>query len=415
MATTTENPNEPPTTPTTRKNAKPAKAQKPVKARKGAKKTARKTRSRTKVKAAVRGVQISAEQLPRKTLEQALRIPRTLREVFAGGPTKWPDLAKASGLSLSQSNKYYVWAAQAYGVVEKDEDQFSITETGRRILAPTKPGEDKEAIRKAVLTPILFSRFFTDYNGSPFPSDEHIGNVLEVRYSIPRDRTEEAKAQLKENGIFAGILETRADGSLFVRLDPSLPVQRQSSEIETGADSESVSPRSVTGSLNYETMCFIITPIGDHDSVERRHADVILKSVIEPVMKEFDLAPRRADQIDRSGIITQQIFECIANAKLCVADLSFSNPNAFYELGIRHMCKLPTIQLIRRGDKIPFDVSQGRTIRIDMTDVYTVVESIESAKRELREHVKHAVSPDFKGDDNPVNVYLPGLEVRFPR
>src|SRR5215212_10850945 len=131
-------------------------------------------------------VQISGEQLPRKSLDQALRIPRTLREVFAGGPAAWPDLAKATGLSLSQPNKYYLWAAHAYGLVEKTDETFSISETARKILAPTKPNEDREAIVKAVLTPILFSRFFTDYNGSPYPADEHIGNVLEVRYGIPR-------------------------------------------------------------------------------------------------------------------------------------------------------------------------------------------------------------------------------------
>jgi hypothetical protein len=79
------------------------------------------------------------------------------------------------------------------------------------------------------------------------------------------------------------------------------------------------------------------------------------------------------------------------------------------------MCKLPTIQLIRKGDKIPFDVSQGRTIKIDMTDVYTVVESIESSKRELREHLRHAISSDYKGEDNPVNVYLPNVVVTIPR
>jgi len=162
-------------------------------------------------------------------------------------------------------------------------------------------------------------------------------------------------------------------------------------------------------------MCFVITPIGDDDSQERRHANVILKSVIDPVVTEFGLVARRADQIDRSGIITQQIFECIAKARVCVADLSFNNPNAFYELGVRHMCKQPTIQLIRKGDKIPFDVSQGRTIRIDMTDVYSVVDSIDSAKRELREHIRYAISSEYKGEDNPINVYLPGVEVKIPR
>jgi len=162
-------------------------------------------------------------------------------------------------------------------------------------------------------------------------------------------------------------------------------------------------------------MCFVITPIGEEDSEQRKHANVILKNVIEPVVLELGLTARRADQIDRAGLITQQIFECLAKARISVADLSFNNPNAFYELGIRHMCKLPTVQIIRKGDKIPFDVSQGRTIVIDMTDVYTVIESVESAKKELRQHLKHALSSEYKGEDNPVNTYLPGATVNIPR
>jgi hypothetical protein len=134
-----------------------------------------------------------------------------------------------------------------------------------------------------------------------------------------------------------------------------------------------------------------------------------------PKAIEAALTARRADQIDRAGIITQQIFEYLAKARICIADLSFNNPNAFYELGIRHMCKLPTVQMIRKGDKIPFDVSQGRTIKLDMSDVYTVMDSVESAKKELKQHLRHTLSSDYKGDDNPVNVYLPGVEVKVPK
>ena len=100
-----------------------------------------------------------------------------------------------------------------------------------------------------------------------------------------------------------------------------------------------------------------------------------------------------------------------------MADLSFSNPNAFYELGVRHVFRLPTIQLIRKGDKIPFDVSQGRTITIDTSDVYTVMDRFDAARRELPEHVKHiqASGNQGSGEDNPVTIYLPGVKVTLPK
>ncbi len=79
--------------------------------------------------------------------------------------------------------------------------------------------------------------------------------------------------------------------------------------------------------------------------------------------------------------------------------------------------KRPTIQLIRKGDRIPFDVSQGRTIIVDTSDVYTVMDRFESVRRELTEHVKHIslATNEEPSDDNPVNAYLPALKVTLPK
>lgn len=366
-------------------------------------------------KSAPARVQISADQLPRKSLEQAIRVARALRDVHAGGPAQWPQIAEAMGISSgAQANKYFLWSAQAYGLIERDADAYSLSEIGRKILAPTTSSEDKEALVRAVMTPVMFSRFFTDYNGSPFPGEEHIGNVLEVRYGVPRERVEEAKVLLRDNGLYGGILQ-QSEVGMVVRLDPvstGVPQPDHNEVIEDIAPGDAVSGGD-RSKASYETMCFVITPIGEDDSEQRRHANMVLRSVIEPVVSELGLVAVRADQIDRAGLITKQIFECIARARICIADLSFNNPNAFYELGVRHMCKLPTVQMIRKGDRIPFDVSQGRTIKIDMTDVYSVMDSVESAKRELRQHMKAALAPEYKGEDNPINTYLPGLQVQM--
>ena len=405
---------------TTRKRAKKG-VKRPANDKRGSKRAvsvkqgAKRTRSSNAVP---QRVQVSAEHLPRKSLEQALRVARALRDVLAGGPAKWPEIASAMGLGAgNQVNKYFLWSAHAYGLIEKEEDSYSLSEIGRKILAPTRPNEDKEAQVRALLSPVVFSRFLTDYNGNPFPSDEHIGNVLETRYGVPRERTEEAITLLKENGLYAGVLRV-TDVGMVVHLDPAstgLPTPPAAPDPGAAPSQSMGNSAPETNTLDYERMCFVITPIGDEDSEQRRHANMILKNVIEPVADELGLAPKRADQIDRAGLITKQIFECLANARICVADLSFNNPNAFYELGVRHMCKLPTVQMIRKGDRIPFDVSQGRTIKIDMTDVYTVMESVESAKRELRQHLRAALAADYKGDDNPINTYLPGTTVTIPR
>src|SRR5690349_7375974 len=95
-------------------------------AKKGAKKRRRRGAAKKAAATAPR-VQVSADQLPRKTLEQSLRIARALREVHAGGPAQWPQIASAIGLSPgNQANKYFLWSAQAYGLIEKDDDAYSL-------------------------------------------------------------------------------------------------------------------------------------------------------------------------------------------------------------------------------------------------------------------------------------------------
>lgn len=142
---------------------------------------------------------------------------------------------------------------------------------------------------------------------------------------------------------------------------------------------------------------------------------MMLKHVVRPVFEEHGFTVVRADEIAKAGIITPQIFEHLAKAKICVADMSFRNPNAFYELGVRHAFLLPTIQLIHKAGRIPFDVSQGRTITIDTSDNYMVTDHLESARKTLSEYVKNLLTGTNLSEDNPVAVYLPGIVVTLPK
>jgi hypothetical protein len=72
------------------------------------------------------------------------------------------------------------------------------------------------------------------------------------------------------------------------------------------------------------------------------------------------------------------VIEHVAKARLVVADLSFHNPNVFYELALRHATGKPTVHRIRTQDRIPFYIDQFRTIRVDMTDLYAFVPQIET-------------------------------------
>jgi hypothetical protein len=89
------------------------------------------------------------------------------------------------------------------------------------------------------------------------------------------------------------------------------------------------------------------TPIGDEGTEERKHADVFLGHVVEPAIEALGLTLEviRPDHIDKPGLITTQVIEHVLGARLVVADLSFHNPNVFYELALRHATGRPTVHI----------------------------------------------------------------------
>jgi hypothetical protein len=142
----------------------------------------------------------------------------------------------------------------------------------------------------------------------------------------------------------------------------------------------------------------------------RQHADLFLGSLIEPAIEQFGLTVVRADMIDKPGTITRQIIEYLLRSRLVIADLSFHNPNVFYELALRHAIRLPVVQLVRTSDRIPFDLNQIRTVRIDTSGIHAFVPKIDTYRSEIASQVRRALE-DPDAVDNPITTYYPGMRV----
>jgi len=130
--------------------------------------------------------------------------------------------------------------------------------------------------------------------------------------------------------------------------------------------------------------CFVIAPIGEPGSDTRKRSDVVLKYVISPAAEHCGYTALRADQISEPGLITSQVIQHIIDDPLVVADLTERNPNVFYELAIRHALRKPLVQIIKRGEQLPFDVVGTRTIPVDHRDL----ESVEEAKQEIIKQIE---------------------------
>lgn len=146
--------------------------------------------------------------------------------------------------------------------------------------------------------------------------------------------------------------------------------------------------------------CFVISPIGQKHSKVWKHAELVLNYIIRPALEDGNaFVVRRADDNSHAGMITVQVVNCILEADLVVADLSFLNPNVFYELGLRHSTKKPTIHLASNDTVLPFDNADHRTIFYDIDDW----QSHQTALQTMREYAATICQPEYLVT-NPVTI-----------
>ncbi|EOO73369.1 hypothetical protein CN966_30495 [Bacillus cereus] len=116
---------------------------------------------------------------------------------------------------------------------------------------------------------------------------------------------------------------------------------------------------------NKDKTCFIITPIGDGKSDIRRAADGVIDAVIVPALIEIGFQEENikvAHRMANPGSINKQVITSILQSDIAIANLTTLNPNVMYELAIRHAVRKPVIQICQEGTRLPFDITEERTI-----------------------------------------------------
>jgi tetratricopeptide (TPR) repeat protein len=131
--------------------------------------------------------------------------------------------------------------------------------------------------------------------------------------------------------------------------------------------------------------CFVISPIGEEGSEARQAADDLFELILNPSLSRFDFSVVRADRIPGSGVITTEVIDLVQGAELCVMDLSGHNANVFYECGRRHENGKPFVQMIAKGERIPFDLAGIRTIFFDLVSPRTVRQAADELERYVEE------------------------------
>ncbi|MCA9077631.1 MAG: hypothetical protein KDA93_21575 [Planctomycetaceae bacterium] len=368
----------------------------------------------------------SAEKKPRRkrtvrpfpacSFKDALELAEAIQEHSGGQPirrlTLFDTLGKAPD---SGASRQLITNSSKYGLTtgSYSSDMLELTPDGATATSDeATPREKTRArVKLAIQSIEPFNSVYEKFVNNKLPSRAVLIDAMKDA-DVSDAAVEEAVDTFLVNAQTVGVLQTLSGAERFVTVDhllDTLPAAPADNNIDGKPATQSRS-LITANAADFATTCFYVTPIGSDDSEHRKHSDLFLGSLVEPALEQFGLKVVRADAIEKPGLITKQVIEYLLRSRLVVADLSFHNPNVFYELAIRHAARLPTVQITRKQDHIPFDVNQNRTVQIDCTDIYSLVPQLETYRSQIANQARRALE-DADASDNPITLFWPSLQV----
>ena len=101
--------------------------------------------------------------------------------------------------------------------------------------------------------------------------------------------------------------------------------------------------------------CFVLMPFSTSATHSEEEWTDIFEKLFKPAWTELGIECYRIKM--PRGSITKSIIEKLYGASMVFADLTDSNPDVMYELGVRHTFRKPSVMVKEQGSNIPFDVS----------------------------------------------------------
>ncbi|MDQ3814608.1 MAG: hypothetical protein M3347_11745, partial [Armatimonadota bacterium] len=131
-------------------------------------------------------------------------------------------------------------------------------------------------------------------------------------------------------------------------------------------------------------------PFGEKKDLDGQDIDFddIYRFFFKKAVEDLGVECIRCDEIEEAGSIHEKMFEHIYNADIVVVDITTSNANVFYELGIRHtLAKGVTLLIRRKGTTIPFNIQGLNVVEYDQSKFA----SIEQAKARIHQIIQNGL------------------------
>lgn len=354
---------------------------------------------------------------PTATFESVLSLAQTIHE-HAGASremrrvTVFEVLHRASDSSTSRT---LIINSGRYGLTVGgyQAEILRITDNAIAILNPSTPPAEATRIRfnLAIQGVAPFNTLYQRFRGGRLPAAQVMRDALEgVEGLEPTDR-QECVDIFVGNLNYIGLLRLDEGAEWIINLDTEIAAvipnrAERVVQAEGGSASEQAEESTQT---DFDSICFFMAPIGNEGEEKRKHSDMVLSTLVAPALSQSGLKVIRADQITKPGMISKQILEYILKSRLAIADLSYHNPNVFYELAIRHLLGKPTVHIVKKSDGIPFDIGNFRTIELEDMG-FEFVARIETHKVTIANYVREALDGSSSAD-NPILTFFPELRV----
>ncbi len=291
---------------------------------------------------------------PKNSLEDAIKVARSIEEQNAGNPMKPDMLAKAVGFNSVSDWRFLdlLRSANLYGLVVGTGkiSPVSLTEIGQDVVAPSSPSARPRALQEAFRKVDDFRKVEEFYKGKRLPEDEFFENTLFREFSIPRERVRVFIEIFTSNLNYLHAFQ--ADKSL---IGPVVEGGLRTREPDVPARDDTASGR------QFLDTCFVMMPFG-------QWVDVCYRDVFVPAIREAGMEAVRADELFSTGSVIEQIWEQISRAKVLLADLTGKNANVFYELGLAHAANKPVVFTTAALEDVPFDLRHLRVATYDQRD-----------------------------------------------
>jgi hypothetical protein len=124
--------------------------------------------------------------------------------------------------------------------------------------------------------------------------------------------------------------------------------------------------------------------------------DQYYNDIYKPAIEDNGLTSIRADSLFRPSTIISDIWEFTNSSKIMLADLTSTNANVMYELGLAHAIAKPTILISEKIDDVPFDLRSLRVLTFNKNET--------NWDTKLREKITKSISETL---NSPTDAVLP--------